>query len=142
MYIINELVFGIDAVGRKLEEKFPFIFGNELFVYQDFANTSYHGGSHWLPVYIGIIITSDDQNKNFLKECRAAKEEEYIEEYKTKRAAYVNDLSTTLLPDITAMKAAGELSEEDFVTIDKEIQEYIKFIEETEPEFYNFESSS
>lgn len=136
MYIIKSLTFGLDILSNeKIKELFEKTNLQEIVEgVTGFASSAYHGDADWPVLQIGIEITSDDGNKNFLKECRAAKKEDYIDEYDRLKKEFLLELNEFLIETE---------QEEPLTSADREaLATFSKWVEESEPDFYYFESSS
>ena len=99
MYVINNFVYGHDiSVNEKLNNmlcEFDLEFSKYVNGKDFEVSFPYHGGQvsgDVLSVIFGTIITSDDGNKNFSKEIRNAKTEDYEEDYKVFLKAFIDSV--------------------------------------------------
>ncbi len=137
MYIYNNFVFGHDL--SKEPELNNETWSWDITIHERINNRlfeidfPYHGGQCKGNVYsciFGTIITdSDPTNKNFAKEVRSAKEEDYIDDYKL----FISKVKSLLIEDSLISDEDGFPS---FLT------RLFNFIDSNEPEFYMVEVSS
>ena len=134
MYIIDNFVFGHElALNKKInnalvdfDAEFSTLVNKKRFV----VEFPYHGGQvagNTYSVIFGAPITDDDGNKDFIKEVRNAKEEDYADDYNKFIEEYIVALNENLGQDAEYDAFIGEL---------------IDYLKNTKPGFYSVESSS
>jgi len=137
MYTYNNFVFGHDF--SKDSELNNEIWSWDIEIREKINNRlfeidfPYHGGQvkgDTLSCVFGTIITDDDPtNKNFVKEVRNAKMEDYIDDYKV----FINKVKSLLIED-------SLVSDEDGFPLF--LSKLFSFIENNDPDFYMVEISS
>jgi hypothetical protein len=139
MYTINELIFGLPFSSQgawKLDDDPKGLALEELDGVTDFLYSPYHGGSRYAPVMLGIKISDDDNNENWLAEVRGAKAEDWIEKYNKAKDEFLQ----------VALEHRAEVDQDTEYEYRQEsldsLDALIKFIQEGQPDFYLMESSS
>ena len=137
MYTFNIFCFGHDlSLNKELNNKlseFDFEFNTNINGRNWEINFPYHGGQVQGDCYsciFGTQITDDDNNKNYIKEIKNAKESDYIDSY--------NQFLKILISELENYTNLDEYEEE----IKKIIEELKIFLSENEPGFYSVEASS
>ena len=139
MYTFNIYCFGHDfSLNKELNNKlseFDFEFSTKINGRNWEINFPYHGGQVYGDCYscvFGTQITDDDNNKNYIKEIKNAKESDYIDGYNQFLKIFLSELS------VENYTILDENKEE----IKKIIDDIIIFLSTNEPGFYSIEASS
>jgi len=135
MYLINEFVYGYD-LNDDIELK-KLISNFDLEYYKIINNKSYELSSPYngdcigiknCPLLLGVVITTNEFNDNFLKEVRNAKEEDYIDSFNK----FVDYLKYRIIEDKN--KYLKKYENEILMIIDK--------LNKLKPKFYMIETTS
>lgn len=134
MYTSNLFVFGHElATDKELNndiDRFGIEFGCKIGDKDYELYSPYHGGKiagDTQSVILGCVITDDDNNPNYVKQVRDAKEEDYLPGY--------NAFLVKLKADLLSTKGI----EQDY---DEVVDRFISFLDNNKPDFYNVEISS
>ncbi len=141
MYVINNFVYGHEmAVNEKLNNalhEFDVEFRKHINKKDFMVDFPYHGGQcagDVSSVIFGTVITDDDGNRDFSKEIRNAKAEDYKEDYKIFLKSYIDY--------ILENKGLDEEGFDEFANYDEFADKLVNFLQSTEPDFYTVQSSS
>lgn len=130
MYVIKNLFYGHDlSVDKELNDElwgYDIEYERIIDGFRFEVSVPYHGGQcagDAMSVFFGTFVTADDCNKNFAKEVRTAKEDNFKKPYREFVNSFLDYLNTMV-------------GEEDFV------RKITNFLSTMEPDFYIVESSS
>ena len=91
-------------------------------------DTPYHGGGGVYPIIFGYYLTDTDNNPNFIKEIRSAKEEDLINDYNI----FLEEFKQMLIDNLGCYEPE----------YDEFVKEILIFFDEHQPEFYSVQVSS
>ncbi|MBA3984986.1 MAG: hypothetical protein H0X63_00015 [Flavobacteriales bacterium] len=134
MYTYNNFVFGHNlSINKELNNslhEFDICFSTRIGLKKFEISTPYHGGKcsgDTQSVILGVLITDDDNNTNYIDEVRNAKEEDYIHDYNI----FLDKFKAALIED------KGHESDYDEVA-----DNLIEFLDTNKPGFYSVQASS